>query len=148
MADDVAATFYDRLFELDPSLRRLFGYADMPRLRAKLMQTLAVAVRCIDRIDVILPEVEALGRRHGGYGVRAEQYATVGSALIWALEHHLGDAMTDDDRHAWAAAYRRVSSVMIEAARWARVTVPRSRRRQWRGSTPLPLGWQVGSTPT
>jgi len=40
---DVAGTlFYDRLFELDPALRRLFRNADMAQQKKILMQTLTM----------------------------------------------------------------------------------------------------------
>ncbi len=43
---DVAATlFYDRLFELDPTLRRLFRRTDMAQQRKILMQTCTVVVQ-------------------------------------------------------------------------------------------------------
>ena len=146
IADEAATMFYSRVFELDPSLRRLFGYSDMARQRAILMQTLAVVVRSIDRLDEMTPELEALGRRHVGYGVEVEDYATVGSAVLWALESSLGDAFIEEIALAWAAAYRRLSSVMIEAARDAEVRAARPKHRRWRDS--LPLGWQMDSTPT
>ena len=123
MADDAAKLFYARLFELDPRLNALFRYADMEKQRMVLMQTLTVVVRNVDRLDQIIPEVEALGRRHAGYGVEADHYATVGSALLWTIEHCLGDAYTEETGYAWADAYRRVSSAMIEAARAGREAV-------------------------
>ncbi|HSK94057.1 MAG TPA: globin family protein [Candidatus Angelobacter sp.] len=114
---DVAATlFYDRLFELDPAVRRLFRRTDMESQRRNLMQTLTVVVKGIDRLDDLVPAVQALGRRHAGYGVRAEHYDTVGAALLWTLEAGLGEALTTDTRDAWAAAYGTLASVMIAAA--------------------------------
>ena len=148
MADTAATIFYARLFELDPSLRRLFGYTDMERQRALVMQTLGVVVRHIDRLDDVMPEVDALGRRHGSYGVEPEHFATVGSALLSALEQGLGDAWTDEMALAWAAAYRRVSSVMVEAAQAAKVQAALPKRRQWHRAARLPLGWQMETTPT
>jgi nitric oxide dioxygenase len=115
IADQAAVLFYDRLFELDSSTRDLFRHTDMEKQRKLLMQTLAVVVRSIDRLDQIVPAVQALGRRHAGYGVAVEHYATVGSALMWTLEQGLGDGFTEETAHAWADAYRRLSSVMIEA---------------------------------
>ena len=150
MSDEATVKLYERLFELDPNLRKLFGYADMERQRTMLAQTLGVVVRYVDRLDDILPEVEALGRRHASYGVEIEHYAIVGTALLWALEQTLGDAWTDETAFAWAAAYRRLSSVMIAAAQEAEIRAAirtRPKRRQWRTAS-LPLGWQMGSTPT
>ena len=114
---DVAATiFYRRLFDLDPAVRQLFAATDMPAQRRNLMQTLTVVVRALDRLETVVPAVEALGRRHGGYGVRAEDFETVGAALLDTLEEGLGDAFTIETRDAWAAAYGILASVMIASA--------------------------------
>ena len=116
IADTAAGLFYGRLFELDPALERLFRRTDMDRQRKVLMQTLAVVVKTLDRVDELLPAVEALGRRHAGYGVREAHYGTVGNALLWTLEQGLGEAFTPAVREAWATAYGTLASVMIEAA--------------------------------
>jgi nitric oxide dioxygenase len=117
IADSAAGLFYGRLFELDPAIERLFRRTDMPAQRKVLMQTLTVVVKSLDKLDQIVPAVQALGRRHAGYGVREEHYATVGAALLWTLERGLGDAFTPEVRDAWADAYAILASVMIEAAR-------------------------------
>jgi len=117
IADTAAGLFYGRLFELDPALERLFRRTDMARQRQVLMGTLAVVVKTLDRIEELLPAVEALGRRHGGYGVRESHYATVGAALLWTLEQGLGEAFTPAVREAWTEAYGTLAAVMIEAAK-------------------------------
>jgi hemoglobin-like flavoprotein len=147
-ADDVATRFYARLFELDPRLAAHFRFTDMEKQRMVLMQTLSVVVRNIDRLEQIIPEVEALGRRHAGYGVEAEHYATVGMALVWTIEQSLGDASANEIAYAWANAYRRVSSAMIEAARLADTPTAPRKRRKWRAPAPLPLGLAMGSVST
>ena len=116
--ETAAEIFYNRLFELDPSLRRLF-HTDMEEQGQKLMSTLAVAVGGLDNLDAILPVVRDLGSRHGGYGVEPSHYETVGSALIWTLEQGLGDDFTEQTKEAWVAAYGLLSSVMIEAGEGA-----------------------------
>ena len=116
IADTAAGLFYGRLFELDPAIERLFRRTDMAGQRKVLMQTLTVVVKSLDKLDQIVPAVQALGRRHAGYGVREEHYATVGEALLWTLEQGLGDAFTPDVRAAWTVAYGTLASVMIEAA--------------------------------
>ena len=117
IADTAASLFYARLFELDPAIERLFRRTDMDAQRKNLMQTLTVVVKSLDTLDQIVPAVQALGRRHAGYGVREAHYDTVGEALLWTLETGLGEAFTSDVRAAWAAAYGTLASVMIEAAR-------------------------------
>ena len=114
---DVAATlFYDRLFEADPAIRRMFRSTDMAAQKKNLIQTLTVVVRSLDRLEQIVPAVQALGRRHGGYGVRPAHYDMVGAALLWTLEQGLGDAFTPELGEAWADAYSILATVMIEAA--------------------------------
>jgi hemoglobin-like flavoprotein len=103
-SDSVAALFYDRLFTLDPTLRRMFP-EDMSDQRAKLIQTLWVAIRSLHNPEVLAPTVRALGERHVSYGVKAEHYATVGSALLWTLERGLKDDFTPEVRAAWTAVY-------------------------------------------
>ena len=115
IADTAATIFYRRLFDLDPDLRALFP-TDLTNQRRNLMQTLTVVVRNLDRLEGILPAVEALGRRHAGYRVRADDFETVGAALLDTLGEGLGDAFTAEVRAAWAAAYGLLASVMIGAA--------------------------------
>ncbi len=115
IADTAAALFYERLFTLDPSLRPMFK-SDMKQQGKKLMTTLALAVRGLDRPEQILPAVRHLGQRHVSYGVRPAHYQTVGEALLWALEQGLGDAFTAEVKAAWAAAYALLANVMQDAA--------------------------------
>ena len=115
IAATAAALFYDRLFTLDPSLRALFRATDMKEQGKKLMQTLAVVVKGLDNLDQLVPAVQALGRRHGGYGVREEHYDTVGQALIWTLEKGLRHRFTDAVREAWTTAYTTLATVMKAA---------------------------------
>jgi len=122
IADDAAILFYQRLFELDPSLRGMFR-GDMAEQRKKLMQMLTAAVKGLDRLDQLVPVVKDLGRRHGGYGVTDKHYETVAEALLWTLEMGLGSAFTPDVKAAWVAVYTLLATTMKEAAREALVTV-------------------------
>jgi hemoglobin-like flavoprotein len=115
IADVAAQLFYARLFELDPTLERLFA-GDMEAQGRKLMQMLAVAVRGLDRPDELVPAARALGQRHVGYGVRDEHYATVGSALLWTLEYGLDEAFTPEVRDAWAAVHTVLADTMKQGA--------------------------------
>src|SRR5215475_5769331 len=108
IAVEAARLFYQRLFEIDPSLRPMFR-GDIEEQGRKLMQIIGVAVASLRQLDRILPAVEDMGRRHAGYGVRDEHYATVASALLWTLEQGLGSAFTPDVRDAWVAMYEVVT---------------------------------------
>lgn len=113
--EQAAALFYGRLFELAPSLRPLFK-GDMAEQGRKLMNMLATAAMGIDRLDSIVGEVQALGRRHVAYGVQDAHYDTVGAALLWTLEQGLGDAFTPQVKAAWAEAYTLLADTMKQAA--------------------------------
>lgn len=115
IADQAATIFYARLFELDPSIRPMFAHTDMAGQRKNLVQTLTVVVKSIDRLEAVVPAVEALGRRHAGYGVRPSHFATVGAALLDTLSVGLGEAFTPEVREAWATAYGILADVMIGA---------------------------------
>jgi nitric oxide dioxygenase len=115
IADEAAALFYDRLFRLDPALRPLFR-TDLHAQGRALMGMLRVAVHGLDRLDELVPAVQALGRRHAAYGVRPAHYATVGAALLATLEQGLGPAFTAETRAAWAAAYALLAGAMQQAA--------------------------------
>ena len=115
IADQAAALFYGRLFELDPSLRSLFKN-DIRAQGQKLMQMLGYAVGKLDAPDELAPAVEGLGRKHVGYGVKDADYATVGAALLWTLEKGLGPAFTTDVKAAWTAAYAALAGMMMKGA--------------------------------
>ncbi|MEQ8699273.1 MAG: globin family protein [Bauldia litoralis] len=117
IADTAADLFYQRLFEIDPTTRPLFGATDMAAQRTQLVAALAAVVAGADRPEELVPTLEALGRRHVAYGVEDRHYDSVGAALIWTLEQGLGDGFTEAVREAWTAAYALVSGVMREAAR-------------------------------
>ena len=115
IADTAVALFYARLFELDPSLQRLFK-GDMQEQGRKLMSAIQLVVAGLDRLEQIVPAVQHLGRRHTGYGVKPEHYQTVGAALLWTLEQGLGAAFTPETKEAWVAAYTLLAETMIAAA--------------------------------
>ena len=116
IADDAAALFYQRLFELDPSLQAMFR-GSMIEQRKKLMQMLTAAVKGLDRLEQLVPVLQDLGRRHAAYGVAEAHYDTVGAALLWTLEMGLGAAFTAETREAWTAVYGLLATTMKDAAR-------------------------------
>jgi hemoglobin-like flavoprotein len=116
IADQAAAIFYARLFELDPSLRAMFN-GDMAEQGRKLMQMLSLAVNGLERLDVLAPVVRQLGMRHAGYHVREEHYDTVGEALLWTLGKGLGPAFTAEMQAAWARTYWLLAETMKAGAR-------------------------------
>ena len=115
ISETAAVLFYDRLFEIAPSVRALFP-DDLAEQRKKLMATLAVVVNGLSNLPSVLPAASALAKRHVGYGAKPEHYPVVGSALLWTLEKGLGDAWTPELAAAWTATYGTLSGYMIAEA--------------------------------
>ena len=115
IAEQAAAMFYDRLFEIDPSLKSLF-HGDMTAQGKRLMAMIEAAVNGLDDLDTLVPVVQDLGRRHRRYGVQDSHYNTVARALLDTLEKGLGEAFTKETREAWTAVYTVLSTTMIAAA--------------------------------
>ena len=115
VSETAAQLFYLRLFALDPSLRPMFK-GEIREQGRKLIAMMSIAVNGLTRIETLLPVIEALGRRHAGYGVKDEHYATVAAALLWALEQGLGGRFTPDVKAAWTAAYGLLAGAMQRAA--------------------------------
>ncbi|NYG60109.1 nitric oxide dioxygenase [Nocardioides daedukensis] len=118
IADDAAIIFYDDLFTRAPELRSLFA-EDMTEQRVKLMKTLGVAVNALADWESVAPTVAELGAKHAGHGARAEDYATVGAALLQTLATGLGETFTDEVAAAWAEYFEVVASTMLAGQRAA-----------------------------
>src|SRR3972149_578482 len=115
ISDKAAELFYGRLFQLEPSYRRLFT-SDQQEQGRKLMQMITVAVNGLPKLDTIVPAVEDLGRRHLDYNVTEEMYDTVGEALLWTLKQGLGPAFASDIPHSGSRNSSRIFPIMASAA--------------------------------
>ena len=115
ISETAAVLFYDRLFEIAPSVKTMFP-TDMTEQRRKLMAVLAAVVSGLGNLESILPAASALATRHVSYGAKREHYPVVGAALLWTLEKGLGDGWTPEVADAWTVAYGTLSGFMISEA--------------------------------
>jgi len=115
IAETAAELFYRKLFELDPEVKSMFN-GNMTEQGKKLMGMLTTAVNALDKLDTIVPALQNMGRRHVDYGVKDEQYDTVGEALIWTLSTGLKDDFTNETKEAWIKVYSLVADTMKAAA--------------------------------
>jgi hemoglobin-like flavoprotein len=113
-----ANEFYRRLFELAPEVRPMFD-REIGLQAQKFSEMLAWVIANLDRPAELTSEVRALGARHGGYGVTTDQYAPIGSALMWMFQHTLGDRFTPEMEEAWLEFYAFLSFEMERGAREA-----------------------------
>jgi hemoglobin-like flavoprotein len=108
--------FYRRLFELAPEARPMFT-REISLQAKKFSDMLAWVIANLENPDELRREIRKLGARHKGYGVKVDQYAPVGSALIWMFQRTLGDRFTPEMEEAWLEFYAFVS---LEAERGSR----------------------------
>jgi hemoglobin-like flavoprotein len=112
--------FYRRLFALAPEARPMFKL-DMNLQAKKFSDMLAWVITHLEQPHELCQELRAMGARHTGYGVKIDQYAPVGSALIWMFQQTLGDRFTPEMEEAWMEFYAFAS---FEMERGSREAVP------------------------
>jgi nitric oxide dioxygenase len=113
--DMVADLFYDRLFEVAPTVRALFP-PDLREQKRKLMTMIATAVGTLNDLQGLVPAIKELGARHVTYGATAAHYEVVGQVLLWTLERVLRDDFTPDIRAAWTKVYGILAATMLAGA--------------------------------
>jgi nitric oxide dioxygenase len=109
------SVFYENLFEIDPTLRPMFG-EDLTEQSNKALFAFGAIVAQIHDLDICREMTSELATRHVAYGVRPEHYASVGGAVLKTVEMVMDTAMTDEIAVAWQKAYDAVAAAMIETA--------------------------------
>ena len=112
---DLAVRFYERLFEVAPSLRTMFS--SEPAVQESLfVSEVRTIVASISQFDAFVARARRLGARHGAYGVTYLHYETAGRALLQALGDTLGSEFTDELHEAWRLAFDLVAETMMQGA--------------------------------
>jgi nitric oxide dioxygenase len=111
----VGQLFYNRLFELAPETKELFGVS-VSTQSDKLGIMLSYIINKLDKLDDIIDEVAKLARAHASYGVTPEHYVLGGDIFLWSLEKLFGDSWNEELRDAWADCYATLVTAMINAA--------------------------------
>lgn len=114
-AASVARVFYATLFAVDPPVRDLFP-ASMTTQRERLVSALVHVAGLVDDPDRLGPFLAQLGRDHRKFGVVAEHYDNVGTALLTSLRQHSGVRWTADVERAWTRTCATVAVAMSGAA--------------------------------
>lgn len=117
--DELAGSFYGRLFELDPRIEDLFAVTEMDSQHGKFVTMMNEIVRLVRDPDAFDAVLLASGARHRGYGVLSKHYRTVGEAFLWALDQATAGGLDPATRAAWAEAYTHMAQVMQSGARGA-----------------------------
>ncbi len=135
-AQDVTQFFYAMLFAIAPATRELFA-ANMEVQRSRFLRALVHIIQNIDRPDELVPFLRQLGHDHRKFGVLAQHYDAMGTALVTALKQYSGPSWTPPVEKAWRDAYSLVAKTMQEAAAedpgpaWWTARVADHRRLTW-----------------
>jgi hemoglobin-like flavoprotein len=108
--------FYRRLFELAPEVRPLFT-RDMNLQAKKFSDMLGWIIEHLEHPHELCQELRKMGARHTGYGVTIDQYAPIGSALIWMFQRTLGERFTSEMEQDWMEFYAFASLEMERGSR-------------------------------
>jgi len=111
----VGDTFYSKLFNDNPALRRMFPQ-NMNEQYRKLMDMISTIVARLDHLHELSDDIGAMAQRHARYGVRPGHYKLVGKALLWTMEQGLGIDWTPAVKEAWVTCYTTLSDAMISAS--------------------------------
>ncbi len=113
----IVAHFYTCWFAIDPTVRDLFP-ASMNEQRAVFLEVLdwVIGEFVAQRSDEPVEFLTQLGRDHRKYGVTAEQYTSVATALYATLQAELGQKWTPRVDAAGRQAINFMTAVMRGAA--------------------------------
>ncbi len=112
----LARSFYAILFTDYPQVRDFFPAA-MDSQRDRLVKAIGYALDRLEEPDKLLPFLAQLGRDHRKYGVQAEHYAAVATALKIAMRRFAGTEMwTDEVEKAWDEGLTVIGDTMMGAA--------------------------------
>jgi hemoglobin-like flavoprotein len=106
-----ALLFYGKLFELDPGSRRLF-HNDLAVQGRKVVDMLTSVAESLDNFEPMRARLAELGRKHGEFGVRPDQYETLTAAMLWSLGQALGSSFDVPTRDAWRLALNAIYVAM------------------------------------
>ena len=111
---DITKEMYRRLLD-NENIRDLFNMShqkngDQPKALA--FAVLAYA-RHIDDPIALKDMIERIAEKHVGLNILPEHYPHVGTALLGAIAHVLGDQATPDIMDAWKEAYGFLADVLI-----------------------------------
>ena len=111
--------FYNRMLGNNPELKETFNMGHQ-RSGAQA-QALAGAVLAyaenIEDPSVLAPVIELIAHKHVSLNIQAPDYNIVGENLLHSISEVLNISMEDPLIDAWAAAYRKIEKVFINAER-------------------------------
>ncbi|MHA2276295.1 MAG: globin domain-containing protein [Candidatus Kariarchaeaceae archaeon] len=105
-------TFYDKLFDIDPNMKKLFK-DNIEIQQIKLIDSLKYLVKRMWDLQEATIKMKKLGLKHKSYAVKKHHYPKFGEAFVYTLEYYLGDEFSEICRISWSKLYDSVSEIMI-----------------------------------
>jgi hemoglobin-like flavoprotein len=115
-ADVLAINFYDTLFDRYPETLALFSNTRFPEQREKLIRSLALVIRNLERPEFLSAYLQGLGAIHVAYGVKPEHYDAMGECLLSALAATAGRQWDAETEQVWREAYQMIADMMLVGA--------------------------------
>ena len=112
----ITTVFYKNMFNQHPELLDIFNETNqkLGRQQTALAMTVLAAVKHLDKLAVLLPQVTQISHKHRALQILPEHYPIVGHHLIGAIKEVLGEAANDDIIDAWTEAYDEIADVFIQ----------------------------------
>ena len=115
-AHEFVVSFYQHLFQKHPKVKRLFNQTDMNKMYKKLLDSLILLVENLRDPAALRPVLKKLGAAHKGFGVIAQYYPAVCSALLATFPRYIPNDWTPDVQRAWSETFQAVTQIMLEGA--------------------------------
>jgi hemoglobin-like flavoprotein len=112
-SDLVAALFYRRLVEIDPSLQRQLK-GPLKAQGRQFMGVLKLAILSLDDPAGLQPTLNLLSKRRRRSAMAAGHCLTFSRALNWTFEQSLEARFTREARQAWSTLLAEISRIMAD----------------------------------
>jgi hemoglobin-like flavoprotein len=119
--EELVDVFYNRLFDVAPSVEPLFAHTDLRKQKSMLLATLVLLRKSLRDLEAITPKLRQLGARHVAYGALPEHYPVVAQVMLDSMAEIAGEAWTPEIAAGWAGALGLVAAAMLEGAEEAQV---------------------------
>ena len=107
--------FYGRLFDVNPSSRKLFK--ENASTQARVLQAIiSTALSQLHDPTTFGKTMTQLAHVHVKRGVKAVQFGIAGDVLLWSLAHSLRSVWTDDMRQSWVKLYSGMLKALVPVA--------------------------------
>lgn len=112
---NIARLFYQNLFAKNSDYKKLFK-GDQQRQEVKIIRTMTFIIHNLDRLDEGLFEIQKLGKRHRGFGVKPEDYPVFGETFIEILSAYGKSKINEVEIEVFKRSLNVISEKMIEGA--------------------------------